>query len=189
MKLIFTLTLTLIYCSILGQSKYPTKQDVEKVINLTISQKITDKNPSCEYGQCGDWWTANKDSIFYKSDTLKFYNSSNIVYDDTTFCTSLIWNFGKENTFNYSEAQMCQEPPTRTININIRGILSGQKNEEIIPNRYKIVLQNSRTFIEIYTDQKVFEIYKVIELTKTTQANLGDKSYLLTLVRQKWGKR
>ena len=101
----------------MGQSEYPGKKEVEKVIKLTIGQKLTKKNSSCEYGQCGEWWTANKDSIFYKTDTLKFYNSSNIVDTDTSFCISLVWDFDNANNFNESRAKMCQEPTTRSVKV------------------------------------------------------------------------
>jgi hypothetical protein len=182
-KLIFTFALTSVYCFALGQSKLPNLKDVKNVISLTISQKMTSTNPSCEYGQCGEWWTANKDSLYYKSDTLKFYNSSNIAYSDTAFCTSLVWSFEKENTFNNSEAQMCQEPTTRSIKVG--QFLSGGKERVEIPNRYKVISKDNTVFIIIYVDQRVFETFKVIELTKTIQKNLGDKSYILTLTRQK----
>jgi hypothetical protein len=182
MKLIITFTLISFHSFAFGQLRLPTQQEVEKVIRLAISQKMTDKNSYCEYGQCGEWWTANSDSIFYKSDTVKFYNSSNIVYSDTTFCASLVWDFDKGNAFYNSQANMCQEPPTRTIKAG--PFLSGQNNTVKIPNRYKVVFKDNQTYIITYVDQAVFETFKVIELTKTTQSNLGDKSYVLTLVRQ-----
>ena len=96
MKLIITFSLISFNCFAFGQLRLPTEQDVQKVINLVISQKMTGRNSSCEYGQCGEWWAANGDSIFYKSDTVRIYNSSNIVYSDTIFCTSLVWNFEKK---------------------------------------------------------------------------------------------
>jgi len=182
MKSILTLSFSFCYCFLFGQSEYPSKLEIEKVIKLTISQKMTDKNPSCEHGQCGEWWTANKDSIFYKSDTLKFYNSSNIVYNDTSFCTSLVWDLGDGNIFNNSQANMCEEPPTRTIKAG--AFLSGQKDNVTIPNRYGIDSRTKITYVIIYADQAIFSTYKVIGLKKTTQQNLGDKSYCLTLVRQ-----
>lgn len=183
--LVFTLTLT---CGIAsGQLTNPSKADIDEVIKLTISQKMTKKNTSCEHGQCGEWWTANKDSIFHKSDTLRFYNSSNIVYGDTAFCTSLVWDFENGNVFNDSQAQMCEEPPTRTVKVG--AFLSGQKNKVKIPNRYKITSKDGKTFIVLYSDQEVFETFIVIDLTKTTQQNLGDKSYVMTLVKQKFGRR
>ena len=181
MKSILTLFLVLCSCVILGQTKYPSRQEVEKIIKLTINQKITDKNPVCEYGQCGEWWTANKDSLFQKSDTIKFYNSSNIVYNDTNFCTSLVWDFGNGNSFYDSQAQMCQEPPTRTI----KGSVFPGKDKVRIPNRYGVSSQNNRTYITTLVDTAIFETFEVIGLDKTVQKNLGDNSYVLTLVRQK----
>jgi hypothetical protein len=182
-----TLALALTFGIASGQTTNPSKSDIEKVIKLTITQKMTRENIACEYGQCGEWWTANKDSIFYKSDTVKFYNSSNIVYGDTTFCTSLVWDFENGNAFNDSQAQMCQEPPTRTI--KAVPFLSGQKNYVKTPDRYAITSKDDKTFIVLFSDKNVIETFRVIDLTKTTQQNLGDKSYVLTLVRQKFGRR
>ncbi|RZK11202.1 MAG: hypothetical protein EOO43_19520 [Flavobacterium sp.] len=182
MKLIITFGLISSHCFAFGQIKLPTKQEVEKVIKLAISQKMTDKNISCSYGQCGEWWTANSDSIFYKSDIIKFYNSSNIVYSNPTFCTSVVWDFDKKDVFYSSEANMCQEPPTRSLKAG--AFLSG--NDAVkIPNRYKVLLKNNQAYIVTYVDQVVYETFKVIELRKTTQSNLGDESFVLTLVRQK----
>lgn len=181
MKSLFTLTLILSFNLLFGQQTYPTKEDVYKVIKLTISQKITKNNSSCEYGQCGEWWTANNDSLFYKKDTLKFYNSSNIVYGDTTFCNSLVWDFSNNETFSDSKAQMCQEPPTRTIK---GGFFPGHEKIKM-PNKYEVSVRNNKTFIDILVDTAIFETFEVVGLGKTTQKNLGDKSYVLTLVRQR----
>lgn len=181
MKSILTFLFVLYSCAILGQTKYPSRQDVEKIIELIINQKMTDKNPACEYGQCGEWWTANKDSLFHKSDTIKFYNSSNIVYNDTNFCTSLVWDFDHGNSFYDSQAQMCQEPPIRTI----KGSGFPGKYKVRIPNRYKVSSQNNRTYITILVDKTIFSTFEVIELEKKVQINLGDNSYVMTLVRQK----
>lgn len=181
MKFILTLFLILFSSVVFGQIKYPGRQDVEEIIKLTISQKMTDKNPACEYGQCGEWWAANKDSLFFKSDTIRLYNSSNIVYNDTNFCTSFVWDFCNSNSFNETKAQMCQEPPTRTIKGS--GFLGQDKVR--VPNKYDVISQNDRTFIAILVDTAIFETYEVIGLQKTVQKNLGDKSYMLTLVRQK----
>lgn len=182
MKPLLTLLFAFSYHFALGQLKYPSKQEVDKIIGLTISQKMTKENPSCEYGQCGEWWTANKDSTFYKADTVKFYNSSNIVYNDTSFCTSLVWDLGNGNTFNDSQANMCEEPPTRTI--KALAFLSGQKGNVAMSNKYETISKDNMTYVIIYADQTVVATYKVIDLKKTTQQNLGDKSFCLTLVRQ-----
>lgn len=182
MKSILTLYFSLCCCFVFGQTKYPSKHEFENIIQLTISQKITDKGPSCEYGQCGEWWTANKDSLFYKSDTVKFYNSSNIVYSDTSFCTSVVWDLGNRNTFNESQAKMCEEPPTRSIKVG--AFVSGQNSNATIPNRYGIISRDTMTYIILYADQTVFSTYKVIDLQKTTKQNLGNKSFCVTLVRQ-----
>lgn len=186
MKSLLVLTLTLTCGIALGQLTKPSKADIDNVIKLTISQKTTKKNTSCEYGQCGEWWTANKDSIFYKSDTIRFYNSSNSVYGDTSFCTSVVWNFENENVFSDSQAQMCEEPPTRAVKVG--AFLSGQKNKVKIANSYKITSKDGKTFIVLYSNQEVVETFIVIDLTKTTQQNLGDKSYVMTLLRQKFGR-
>ena len=181
MKFILTLFSILFLCVLFGQIKYPSRQEIEKIIKLTISQKITAKNPACEYGQCGEWWAADKDSLFFKSDTIRLYNSSNIVYNDTNFCTSLVWDFGKNNSFDETKAQMCQEPPIRTIK---GGGFLGQDKVRV-PNKYDVISQNDRTFITILVDTAIIETFEVIGLQKTVQKNLGDKSYVLTLVRQK----
>ena len=76
---------------------------------------------------------------------------------------------------------MYQEPPIRTIK---GGGFLGQDKVRV-PNKYDVISQNDRTFITILVDTAIIETFEVIGLQKTVQKNLGDKSYVLTLVRQK----
>jgi hypothetical protein len=76
---------------------------------------------------------------------------------------------------------MCQEPPTRSIK---GGAFLGQDKLRT-PNRYDVIFYNNKTFVNILVDTAIFETFEVVSLEKTTQKNLGDKSYVLTLVRQK----
>ena len=170
----------LIFHNVVGQMKYPSKLNVVKVINLTITQKPNSKNNhSCELGQCGEWWISDDNSGFYKGDTLKLYNSGNIAYNDKNVCHFKIWDFVNENLFSETEAEMCTEPPTITI-MNISPSI--QKSQ---PNKYQIIDNGNICFINIYVDNTILKSYKVIDLLKTTENNLGNNSYVLKIARQK----
>jgi hypothetical protein len=181
MKFITVFSLMVFSFCLFGQSAPPSKKEVEGVIKLARSQKITKKNIACEYGKCGEWWAANTDSMFYRSDTVRFYNSSNITSQASSFCVSMVWDFEKKNKFYFSMAQNCKEPPSRTL----KGKMRDQNNKINIPNQYNIVLKNNETFIVIKANRVIVEMYKVIALAKTTQENLGNDSYVLTMIRQK----
>lgn len=167
----------MICCFALGQSVFPMKSEVEKAIWLTISQKITQDHPGCEYGRCGEWWAANNDSLFYRSDTVKFYNSSNIADTDPAFCNSIVWVFKNTNSFFLRKAQRCQEPPTISVNVN------GRNAEET--ESFLLISQNDATYIVINEERLDRIKYKVIGLVKFNQKDAGTGTFCITLAREK----
>lgn len=165
-----------------AQSKRLSKQDLLNVLHLTIDQKPRPQNNnSCSNGLCGEWWSPNKDNQFYKSDTVRFYNSSNFYSVDSSCCSFKIWEFGKKNKFSRTGAEICNEPPLRTFEGPIS--FDGKKHKRKIPNKFNVFQKNGLLFIETLMDNVLVEKYKVINIQKND--TLDENAYILTLVRQK----
>ena len=75
-------------------------QDSRKTI-LTIS------NP---------WVTNNKDSLYYKADTLRFINVKKTPYK-YNFCEKVNWTFYRNDKFYLVESQTCREPSSAKYSI------------------------------------------------------------------------
>ncbi len=191
----FTMRILLIVLSLLtnfflyGQVNSPGKTAVLEVIKQGIHQKPGYKNGnSCENGLCGEWFTKNRDSSFYKDDTLKIYNSSNIMYDTNHYCYFKIWEFARSNKFSQHGIEICHEPPVSTMEASFSmEFFTGNnkwKRIPIAPENYKVVQKDNVAFIILYTGQKVFGKYKVTDISGYNTAAFGDKSFVITLVRQ-----
>jgi hypothetical protein len=174
-----------------GQSLSLDKKELLRVLNLTISQKLSTKKTSCENGLCGEWFINNKDSAFYKFDTLRIYNSSNIMYDTNHYCNFKVWEFSKLNKFSQHSIEICHEPPISRIEgtCSVRVIqIKGQKKFTKIstaPEEYKIIERDGSTFLLLYTGNKIFYTFKVIEINNHNSILYSDQSFMIMLVRQR----
>jgi hypothetical protein len=87
------------------------------VINLAISQRISSNTKSSKNGFDGQWYTHNKDSAFYKNDTLRFYNTSSIMYNSKNVvkgkiysCTFKVFEFLQLNKVSQHSFNICKDP-------------------------------------------------------------------------------
>jgi hypothetical protein len=88
--------------SLWGQNANPTKSQLLHTLIKSIQQKTKGKvligsNP---------WVVCNKDSSFYKSDTLQLYNNVNYYYYSNC-CEFVDFTFYKKNAFVANKTQVC----------------------------------------------------------------------------------
>lgn len=113
-----------------------------------------------------DWMTCNKDSFYYKSDTVVIYNNSK-YYNSEYKCYDLVcWSFYNQNSFRLSQYLGSRHPAPCIVALN---------------NFHKIklkVLDNS-LFLKTYVDGKIVDNFKVVSVLS------NGNSAKLTLVRIK----
>jgi len=151
-----------------GQNVNPTKSQLLKVIKKSIRQdsrgKVsTNSNP---------WVVCNRDSSFYKSDTLRLYNNLNYYYYSKC-CDFVDWTFYKKNAFVIVNTQICKEPPTGSISTK-----SDWFTIDISKDQNDLILQT-------INQGKAVDRFKVISIDEVN--NIGqpdDITEVLTLVRQ-----
>jgi hypothetical protein len=170
-----------------GQHPGLGKKELLKVINITMNHKLNAYN-ACENGLCGEWYTSNKDSAFYRNDTVRIYNTSNIMYDTNHYCNFKVLELSRANKFSQHSIDICHEPPISTIEGTYSINLSkGQKKGTKIPTapeNYRIVEKDSSTFLLLYTGSKIFYKFKLLEISNNDVASYGEQSFVITFVRQ-----
>src|SRR4051812_30360238 len=85
-----------------GQNKYPTKKQLQK--SLTRNTKLNG-----HIYNSTNWFTLQSDSSYQTTDTLVFFNNSDLRYGKF-ICNYIDWNFYKKNAFWVQKVQLCQEP-------------------------------------------------------------------------------
>lgn len=147
-----------------SQKNYPSKKELSQIFKKSIKQ---DKRNKISVGN-NNWISSNKDSLYYKSDTLKIFNYS-FKEKKHEFCQTVNWTFYRKNAFISNESEHCDEPPTSKITSN--------------KDYYTIkIVEKDSLFIELYNFKKIIEIFKLTDLTKN-----GEK-IVLTFVRQKYDR-
>ncbi len=89
-----------------GQNNYPSKKSIQKIFRSSIKQVSKRKV------QVGNnaWTTCNKDSTFFKSDTIVFTNSTL-----EKCCATIQWTFYRKQSFVQNAGQTCSEPSSATV--------------------------------------------------------------------------
>ena len=151
---------------VFGQNNQPTKSQLLRVFKGSIRQdnsgKIsTNSNP---------WVICNKDSAFYKSDTLRLYNNINYYYYSNC-CDFTDWTFYKKDAFVLTRVQICKEPTTASV----------ARNEDWFTVK---VRKDKNLFLETYNQGKLIDRFEVVSVEKVD--NIGQHkeiTELVTLVR------
>ncbi len=164
-----------------SQTKIPSKDEVTILVKPEGRLTLTDANTSCE--KCSEWWTINTDSLFFKLDTLYFYNDVNFTIGDALFCQAMRWEFYKKGAFKFYGVSQCEEPPKTTIE-TLR-VKDGQIVKIDVPDRFRITSDANGTYIELLSGSKVNEIFSVLETTKVDLPSLKEQCIRLTLLRCK----
>ncbi len=146
-----------------GQSFPPTKKELIKAFKKSIEQNErhvfhSDSNP---------WIHDNKDSSYFKSDTLKFVNF-NHKFPKQRVCSPVNWTFYKKDRFVLSSGNLCNEPTFMHVIEAKDWFLT-----KIIETRTELIL-------EIFNSHKLVERFSVVSLKEHE-----DLTKTLTLVRLK----
>ena len=159
-KIIISILFGLLFKTSIGQVTTS-----EQLLDV-ISQSIKD-----DYSFTNVWTTCNKDSLFFKSDTIELYNNSN-YRQGFGCCYYLNWRFTDKFNFKQNFTEFCDEPPGETIYPN---------ND----NLYKVEYVNKGNYVEMYVYKKnvLTNKYKVVAIDNTILDNNRDKCYKITLVR------
>ena len=147
------------------------KLDKAKLLNIlkesvhqTNTKKIdTDSNP---------WLICNKDSNFFKADTLYLFDNINYYYQPENCCDFVGWTFYKGNAFVQRDIQICNEPPTAKI----------LKDKDFYTT--KVEEDNNEIVLKVYRKKQLLDTYAAIDFRVVGLSQKNQKSNQLTLVRK-----
>jgi len=163
--------LILVYGQItFGQSSNITPDRVLEIIKSSIKQQKrrtieSDSNP---------WLACNKDSAFFKSDTiLLFGNNMNNNYVRRNCCAFIGWTFYKSRSFVQLDIDYCNEPPSLKV----------VKKKDFYT--LKVTQEDSMTIIKTYRGENLIDSFDVIEYKEFNYSLNGEKTNELILLRHK----
>ena len=156
-----------------GQVVKPTKVQLHEIFKSSVHQgskrKIqTDSSP---------WLICNKDSSFYKADTVYLYDNQNYYYQPENCCGFIGWTFYKPNAIVQKEIQICNEPPTAKVTTD--------KDFYTI----SVTEENKQAIIKVFRKKELIDIFTAVAFENVRLAQKGQTSNRLTLVRQKSTKK
>lgn len=159
--LIFFFTTTF---TVEGQHKKLSKRKIYKAFTESIDQE--NKNEGGIWTLSNPWITNNDDSVYFKSDTIRFINFHK-RNSSTEFCATINWSFYKKDKFFRAHAMDClakvyANAPEFKISINR------------IEKDFIIQTWNITTGISIVSDK-----FKIIDFVN------NEATPILTLIRLK----
>jgi hypothetical protein len=194
MKVLFFFVFLLASFVSFGQNKGLTKKQLLDVINVTINQKAHLNTEANENGFYGQWYSNNEDNAFLTSDTLKLYNSKNVMEDSIYKCLYKILEFSKGNKFSQRSFNKCADPRMTQAETDARNNIGMDKESKkkfdklikgYVPQQYKIVEKSSDVFLMLHSENRVLYSFKLYDVSNYNDYKLGKDSYVITLVRQK----
>ena len=159
MRIIYTIIWTLIIIPAFGQISRTQEKELKKQI----------KESTDEYSLTSKWKALNSDSVFYKSDTVTFFNHVNYAVDNG--CQYVVWKFYRATEFVWSNSSVCKEPPTETVYNNATITKLTRERDDTL---YLTTLKNGN----------VKDRFIVINVGRTKLMN-GQESYFLKMVRER----
>lgn len=167
MKRLFTVLFLLVGQVAFAQNTEATKSKLLKIFKGSIRQDKSGKVLS----NSNPWVICNKDSSFYKSDTLRLYNNENYYYHSNC-CKFINWTFYKKDAFVQTRSQICKEPPTVSVT----------RNEDWFS--IKISKKGRDLFFETSNRDRITERYQVISIDKVDSIGQpNDITTVVTLIR------
>lgn len=169
---ILLLILTFSFCSV-GQDTTISKQNIKRIFKENAQGTMfdwkkrdwSDDANSMHFDKYNSWTTCNSDSMYYRSDTLTFYNHQYYYFNlDCGWYKE--WSFKPKNQIYILDTK----PPMSVVTS---------------PNTVKVTGEDSGVYIEIKDDDdKVIDKFRVIGLNITYQdKEKEEKCYKLTLTR------
>lgn len=147
-----------------GQNLKPTKAQLLKTFEYSIHQESKRKIQTNSH----PWLICNKDSSFYKSDTLYLYDN----YLLQNCCESIGWTFYKPNAFVQNELQSCREPANEKVTTNSDF------------HTIDLTEDNGQTTIKVYQARCLIDTFIITSLDSVNLDQMSQTSTRLTLVRQ-----
>jgi len=87
----------------------PTKNQLLK----TFKGSILEKNKN--YTTSNPWIACNKDSLFFKSDTIQLADNESYYHHSVDRCNFVEWTFSSKVKFTQSKTQVCHESASATV--------------------------------------------------------------------------
>lgn len=97
----------------------------------------------------GSWTTCNKDSLYYKSDTLTMYQDANYAVH-AECCYYVNWKIGNGKKIKLEDAFLCTEP----------GRLSSVNQKET----FRLNRKDDRQLITLKRDGTKIDIFEIVKL-------------------------
>ncbi len=162
---IIIIVFSLLTNSLFGQNTSPTKKELLNTFKQSIQQDK--KNHSIS----NPWVICNKDSSFFKSETIQLINNENYYYHSNDCCHFIDWTFYKKDKFVQASVEICKEPTSASVT-------SANDN-------YRINLSNNGHDLLMTTTNpiQVTQNYKVVSIDKMIIGQ--DKTIIVTLLRLK----
>jgi hypothetical protein len=112
-KFILIVLFQLLTNFLFGQIIVPTKNQLLKIFKESILEKK--KN----YTTSNPWIACNRDSLFFKSDTIQLVDNESYYHYSVDCCSFVEWAFSSKDKFTQSKTQVCNEPASATVlNVN-----------------------------------------------------------------------
>lgn len=159
-----------------GQISRPTKAQLFKIFKSSINQ---DSKKSVDMSS-NSWLIPNKDSSFYKSDTLYLYNSSNYLnraevhnyYIQTKNCCDFVaLVFYRKTAFAQVEQNICAAWAKVVTNKDFY--------------TFVIAEEDNQTIMKVFRDKSLTDTFNVIAFEEVSLQKEDRANKRLTLVRQK----
>lgn len=116
----------------------------------------------------GVWITCNNDSLFYKSDTVKFYHDINYQYE-ANCCHYVIWKIEKSKKMTIENSFICTEP--------------GRNEYLNFKERIKIVKKNSKQVLIVKRDGKILDTFLLLNFKSKRIERYPYDTKIMTLRR------
>lgn len=139
------------------------------IISLAILNTVTFE----AFGQIkrtqlqGDWKTNNQDSLYYKSDSVKFYLGIN-HWLDIEACNLVIWST-KKGKFRFINSYICSEP--------------GRVNWLNVKEKLKLTKTDYGQILELKRANSVIERFKILDFQITYADRYPHETKELTILR------
>ena len=108
-KFIIILLFQLLTNVLFGQIIVPTKNQLLKTFKGSILEKKK------HYTTSKPWIACNKDSLFFKSDTIQLVDNESYYHHSVDCCNFVEWTFSSKDKFTQSKTQVCNEPASATV--------------------------------------------------------------------------
>ena len=160
-RLAIVLVISILTTNLYPQTELVTKKEVKRIIKKGFST-------SSDYAD--SWDACNDDSLYFKTDTINFYNNSNYFYQVGHCCQFVEWQFFKRKAVRRQEYQRCIEPPRIYV-------------ASYFYFKYKIVKRKKMIIIKTFRNDNFGESFKVVRIEDVILPSGRKSGIRIVLVR------